>query len=226
MSDFNDVVKYLRFRKGHKATPGELLSSPNQTSLNPLKYESIVKGRPIKLINTTLNFPPHTYNKPILGNRLFPRLLFQYNISLDANFYVLKSELNYPSLYVPHGGPCIKWRNGTTVHRYKLFDGTLRANNADTGNNKVELNFTRYSNQLVPPNFVIEWWFCPFVQQPNLIGNVFGMKFTISTLSVPMVPEQTEIALTYNSPLEIADMGFNLPVSFPISQPDIVWLDN
>lgn len=102
-------------------------------------------------------------------------LVTQFNFSASQSFY-LKNKPAKPSgvNYLL----CIKYREGTTVFRYKLWAGV-----GEIGMDEVPV----YSNQIIKKNFVLEVWSVGNAASQsaaiNLITSVTQIPTDISTLS-------------------------------------------
>lgn len=156
---------------------------------------------------------------------LYPcQLLFQFNVTLEEDFYFLNIE-NYRAFtqFIISGGClCVKYRIGTNVFRYKLFDH----------NSSVEWNyFEDYHNQKIHKNFCIEFY--GNAALPEELLNPRGLLQEIilqrsifyQPISFPQDPQIDNVIA--GSVLNIADLTFGaLPQALPYNQPNIVYITN
>lgn len=228
MSDFIDVVKYLDKLPVRVATLQEALDA----NIPFDKYYGKIPVRPIRKLFWYLSLEPNR----VLGETKTARLVFQYNITAPAPFYILGVTLPYGSSS-PNQMQCvgtIKWRNGSTVSRYCIFNSILKESKYVKSGHTFSLSFINtfpdYANQKVPANCVVELW-SSFHDQLALPGtrNIgFDLPVVIQTslMSNPLTASDTAIILDSGPALNYADMGVNLPETLPYNQPTIVWNDN
>jgi hypothetical protein len=151
----------------------------------------------------------------------YPRqLLFQFNFSLDENFYLLNVDLfkAFQKFMVSGGCICIKFRVGATVYRYKLLDHD---------DSKDWSYFPLYTNQLIRKNFVIEFWGdAQLVNEYLPRGINQNITLQLSTMYDPSTVEEDPSQTTINSLQTLNDLSVALPENQPYLQDNIVFDDN
>lgn len=213
MGDFNDIVpKRLNLVSARKATLAEAQNSPIPFD----KYYALIPTRDIKKIFTYLILPPYLV---IAGTVKYGgQLLFQYNVTASAPFYILNPIVEAPltGLFLT-----VKWRVGTIVHRYLI----LGSQRYDNGTSIVDLHtFPIYNNQLVPINCVFEFWGnLTFFGTPGLLN---GLAVKTNWIQDPTDVDETEIDVDEAAPKTMAQLGYNLPFNLPQAQPLIVSTSN
>lgn len=218
MSDFSQVRRYLSLNKSRKATVQEARNhSPSFE-----KYYSYARSRDIKRIYKHITLP--AFINPIAGivGYPVPRLVFQYNVTMPADFYLtdvydIKAH-DYSN--VVSGRLNVKWRNGTVVNRYALggFIGVGAYRLAD---------YTPYAGQKIGKNCVFE-----YILTVNDGGffNTYGLDAPLSLrtslLREPETAEDTLETLMQGVPKTLLELGYFLEFAPPQPQPTIAWLDN
>lgn len=220
MSTFAEVVKYLRRSKSRKATDADLQTSGTLT--NPLKYNgTLTKSRPIQRIPVCIVLPAFSYTIDNIPE-LIGGLLFQYNFTNPGgSFYITKVD----PVTAPQGFLTVKWRVGSTVHRYKLTPGLFISAHPNGG--KMSFEPEDYSNQKVPANCVFEWWLniLPGYSEPIGLENAF--RVTTGLLALPTTPDELSVDLPITQTvLGRPDLGTPLPANLPFDNTNIAWLDN
>lgn len=164
---------------------------------------------------------PQTFTDEFQYSR---QLLFQFNVTLTENFYLLNVEQYraFTRSLIVGGCLCIKYRIGTTVYRYKLLDHS-------TTNDWNY--FTWYSNQLIRKNFCIEFWGNDLLPEEALFNRgilqtlLMQMSIMYEPSSVNEVPYTTDIDAI--DVLRLADLTFGaLPIDMPFTQENLVYLSN
>lgn len=206
MSDFQKAVSYLDYVKSRQATKTEAANSPNRFD----KYYSFAKTRDIKKIPGVFYLPEH-YEVTGDTNQV-GFIVFQYNVTLSEPVYIL----NAPALLTYDGGVrfqncflCIRWRVGNTVYRYRLTD--IRD---EFGFEGIFGYFNTYTNQLVPVNFVIEYW---IKWDVNVLSPQVGSVLTRMVTSIEVNPQTAdEIEHVLVTPTFVRDELFvALPETIP-----------
>lgn len=219
MSDFPSAVKYINLRPARVITQQEADAAPVPLS----KYQRLLKTRAIQKLNYRIVLPGFAFDMQPYG-KFHGRLAFQYNISFVEPFFLLDFKPDTPILDVngiANGCVTLKWRNGSSVSRYMIAG---RQRNELISRNVT--NFPPYANQLIPANFVLEYWLVQsmngnpyFIQLPNLV-------LVTSKLVDPPTASDTSFDQNLGLPLGIPDLGVNQPENLPYNQDNIVWLDN
>lgn len=227
MSDFIEVVKYLDTLPVRVATYQEALDA----NIPFDKFYTKVKTRPIKKLFWWISLEANQ----IFGETIPGRLIFQYNLTLPKPFYILGVTLPYGfnSPYVMQCVGTVKWRVGTTVYRYCIFNSKIKEASYIVGHtpNFSYINtFPDYTNQQIPANAVIELWssFADLTAQPHARNPGFDQPVLIQTslMSNPITANDIAVILDSGVALNYADIGVNLPEALPYNQPTIVWNDN
>lgn len=213
---FDRIVKYLDLRRAAK----------DETLVT--KPLSVHKARPIKKVQDTLTIPTHVLTYSEISGYYLPRLILQYNITVGYEFTFEFPQLALGSNYTSGCIMMIKWREGTTVTRYMLkVGGFVPIPSLFLTQLLQQFNLDQvYDGQRIPSNFVLELWLVttnPILDEYGL-QRAFPMK--LSRLRNPAFPEDVGTFTDSAAPLGIADLGFNLPAAMPISQPNMVYLDN
>lgn len=204
-SSFDRVVKYLDLRRASKDTT---------ENTKPL---TLVRGRVIKKLQDTLTLPAHTYNIGQVFGYPVPRLLFQYNVTVGYEFsltYIAGAYTKFGQLYV-------KWREGTTVFRYRLnVDDPLIVSPDRLAQQNV-----LYTNQRIKSNCVFEFWLTSTTPTAPM-GLTSPLILKLSRLRNPVTADDLGSNANAAEALEIADLGVAIPEDLPYNQANIAWLDN
>ena len=235
MAAFDDIQKHLTLTKARKPSVDEAKNSNWPFD----KYYTKTKARTIKRIPNIIYIPAFYYDANV-GNPS-PRnpicLLFQYNVAVGFDFYILGMEYQDPALgWTPlnigytfafqDGLIAFKYREGANVSRYYY-----------TGQNKHFTNvgqpaqdglfFTAYKNQKIKGNFCLEFWLTTAVINiPSVRGIPNPLRIITSKLSIPQDENQMEVSIQANNPLTAAQIGVNLPEALPYNQDNQVWNTN
>lgn len=205
---FDRVVKYLDLRRASKDTTH---------NTKPLLLD---RARKIKKLQDTLTIPTHTYTYAQVAANYVPRLLFQFNVSVGYPFSFTFESTLFGGGYSVAGSLFVKWRVGTTVHRYRLLVGGSVTNLLAHFNNV-------YAGERIPSNCVFEFWLvAPHPILTPSVGLIRPLPLTLSRLRNPVTADDLGSNTGLGAPLEIADLGSNLPFAMPHSQENIVWLNN
>lgn len=220
MAGFDNAQKYLRYFPVRKATKTEAVDAAPPFD----KYYGLVKSRTVQLIYNTITLPAHTVD--VTGHTTWQRILFQYNMTLPGNFCLLMDGL--PQNVVPpeadHSFPIyngiitVKFILGGVVYRYWIY-GDL----SDGPPNYPMLAIPKYTSQVIPPNCVFE--FMMLYYDITLAGIPYPLNFKASILETPSSPDDTGQVFT-GTPIDLAQLGYNLPMTLPQQQPNTVWLSN
>ena len=153
-----------------------------------------------------ITIPAFAYVSPTLtGNLVWPRLVTQYNYSVDNAF-------SFDTIPQPLGTDwtiVLSWRRGDWKVRYKLW-GDYR------------FPFAKYSNDIIHHNFCVEFW---HILGTNINLNSDLILFTSNRFTTKPY-NSADVEVSAPSPL-IATTGVNFSPFFPwTSNPNELWLDN
>lgn len=184
MSDFPQVIKKLTI-------------TPVVEGVSPRAKSSAIVGD-ISDLSEYLTIPSYISTEPAPYVR---QLLFQYNYSLDHDFFLLNidSYRAYNSFLVQGGTLCIKYRIGETVFRYKLFDSQM---------DEDWSFFETYSNQIIKKNFCLEFWSNTIQADESVHGVMQAMILKTSKIvSRTNVAQTDEYSDVSNPPYVIDELA-------------------
>jgi len=139
----------------------------NFMPVNQLNFESIIPARAIGKINHYIGIPVFTYSGIIWKGA--SEIVVQYNYTTTKNF-ILRSLPVKPTgvNYVP----CIRYRVGGVVYRYKLW--------GDIG--ELMPTVPLYNGEVIKKNCVIEIW---NIESSLIVSNAAELQITTSIRSIP-----------------------------------------
>jgi len=224
---FNTVVKFLRRTPARVITKDEAAGYDNANgpghSLS--KYFNRVPTRPIERNNVSLTLKAFS----VLGKVGYQTdtLLFQYNVSMSSDFYLIDIPL-YQPLYQPTVAPFIQQiTQAVLVVRFHFNGVTYRYLVGSGGTiigSKVGQYTTPYNKQLIKANCTFELYLvAPLFNVACGVGA--DVKFTTSLLTEPSSSDDTGIIVNATG-IPIANIGFNLPVNLPVDNTVAYWLNN
>lgn len=204
---------YPRITKQLSLTPATVGDSPRAKSYS-------IAGEVSNLFKF-LSIP--AFQIGIYDYKYVRQMLGQFNYSFTEDFYILNVS-NYKAFAsaIIHGGClCIRWREGTTVYRYKLIDSD---DSTDWS------YFTPYSNQLIKKNFCIEFWgnILAFGQLRHQLAQ--DILLQLSSFYEPTVTSETPAVTEISAEdfLNTDELGESIPIDggIPYSNETVVWLTN
>lgn len=213
MASFSETVKYSSISPARKAT----LAEAQNANLPFDKYYSISNSRKIDRINLTIALP--AYTRALTSGDYWGRLLSQYNITVGESFYILNRIVQDSNL---KGLLTVKWRVGSTVHRYGIQGNKQIVSRLIPEN---VANFAWYSNQLVPSKCSFEYWIIR-----SEVSFLYGLAstFNIKT-SLLYEPESASVTAELVSPDPVVvPTDVDLPITeFPVAlDSNVAYLDN
>jgi len=170
---------------------------------------------------------PATYEELAAPIAVEGCLVQQFNFTAPNYFRLMQHNINLTlpiSLHLPL--VTVKFRVGTVVTRYILRD-TLNGS-AVYNNRKVQAPL--YNQEVIAPNFVIEFW----SQKNNYTPSIFGSKintadstFTTNLLEIPTSVDELSSPIELSSRLSRAELAVALPEALPTVYPATNnWLNN
>ena|ERR1051326_4131042 len=220
MPDFDDVVKHLDINKARQATADEAA----QATIPFDKFYSLKRARDIKKINTVIILPAFSYVATSQIAKLY-RLMFQYNVSMPQDFYILNANPFYKSTEASSVAICVRYRIGTQVFRYNIGGRPLDHTTDGPGifpNNL--LRFPWYNQEVIKKNCVFEVWRFNWPGGTNA-GIIQDWHVNTSLLSNPATADDTELDLTQTVIAQPA-IGITIPASLPFVNTTNAWLTN
>ena len=213
MSDFLPVIKHLDISKASKDTT---------FNVKPL---ALSKSRAIQKVQDTLTLPAHFYQAGHFPVNYPGRLLFQYNVMIGYSF-----SLKVVTESVQHcigGGLFVKWREGNAVYRYRI---SLAGGGIPSTFGQLlswyGLN-NSYTNQFIKSNCCFEFWVTQLPGFIPYVGLLNPITFELSKLRNPVDADDTGVSIgTILGPIELANLGINLPINTPYNQDNLTWLSN
>lgn len=215
------VIKYLDIAKS------KLPSRAEAIAINPraVKHYDLSNARSISKINTFIVLPSNTDPDP--DSIIAGRLIFQYNVSISENFHIVDTIKT--SIKLSSGFLCVRYRVGSTVHRYYLW-GEEQLKTASLGNGGYRncSDYPRYNGEIIGKNCVFEYFRMSKNPAPAVvrIKGIPELLIKTSLLINPAYAEQTSIIQGVPILHNRTSLGFNLPQNFPVTQDNIAFLDN
>ena len=217
MSTFLNIVpKRLNIVPARQATLTEAQSAPVPFD----KYYRIQPSRNIQKIESFLILPAYTV--PPSSVNYNGQLMFQYNVTMPAPFYILNGIVEDMSGLLAGGTLTVKWRVGTTVYRY--FIHGFQRFTTNLGELIDVHTFPFYSNQLIPINCVFEFWSMPTLSITPGLQEDF--KVRLNYLTDPVTADDTEIDIPALPALSNTVLGNAVPTVMPVDQTLVVFNDN
>jgi len=183
------------------------------------------KGRAIRKVNYEFIIPGVNINLGAIGVYSYGALFHQFNYTAPRNFRILswtpgQATSNLVNLAVV----CVRYRIGTTVHRYRLTVTNDTATEALLDNFFAVVQAPRYNGELIRANFSVELWSYFAGGQPVILQD---MIVTTGLLALPSssdtVKESIELQQTMNRAALALPMPENLPVTYDVGSQ---WLTN
>jgi hypothetical protein len=229
MGNFNEIVpRRINIAPAREATLAEAQSAP-------IPFDKYYRYLPTREIGKLRTYFILSANLVSIANYLYlGRLMFQYNVIAPKPFYILNQPRTNQEF------PCVltvKWRVGTTVHRYFLegwqqlvqqisFIPPLPPHNYHINNTTA---FPIYGNQLIPVNCVFECWSSSFFTfGPPNCGLKDNYKMEISLRTDPNTPDDIENDIIVSNPIDVLGTQYTtFPIIYPLNAwPQVVYNDN
>jgi hypothetical protein len=220
--DFDSIQRRMEISRARSLTENEATN----LFITPTWNKTAAKARELKKVFTYLTLPDYLITgvgaivPPSLA--VWPRLLFQYNVTLSHNFYIVEQpafQSNWHPYFV-NGSLTVKWRVGSTVHRYRLA-GAI-------GVTTQNIFFPRYNGELIGKNCCFEFWFTGYnvLINPKRAGTLQDFVMRTSITSIPISESITRIDVLADLPEFLGTLGNEVPEVVPTPQDDLTYLDN
>lgn len=169
--NFQQITKYLDYVRG---------------SRNTSRDKSRGVARPIEKLHYGFTLDAVTLDPVVKAT-----LLQQVNFTMPAAFSILKVEQGSEIVARP-AVMCIRYREGSTVYRYRLPSYADPSTNALAD---AALPFTEsvqapvYAGQIIKPNFCVEYWGF-YTGSGVLNSRCASWRYTTSLIVNPTTPDQ------------------------------------
>lgn len=186
------------------------------------------KGRAIKKIPWKFTVPATSNDLTTLGI-IEGCLLQQFNYTAPHSFRLLDAFMIrqfQSATVIPL--VCVKWRVGSTVHRYMLPYAESTQNIIANYNSKVQAPL--YNRERILPNFTIELWSHYLNYQIPSFARTVATDLTVLTTSLLSIPDNSD-SLDDSFNVEETIMRATLVSTFPEALPTVTtdnssWLTN
>jgi len=228
MAGFDEAQKYLDLTPARVATLAEA-----QNSNVPFdKYYGLIPTRPVKKVGTTLVLKANSgATVPFNANLEKNQVLFSYFFTLPLPFYLLNNDIqvgqlgiHLPVLNTSNGFICVRWRSGNDETRRVVSRGAFSASLISP--EQFRVNIPDYSNELIGPNAVFEFWNFKLKTPLNQVyGVISDLHILINYLRDPVDGDDSGDDIEYTA-VPRTTYGVALPANLPVDNSAEAWLDN